>query len=147
MGYGGSKSGCVRRVTSVICTGSLKERNKLFFGAFPGTLRPEKGVKHPHPSQLKPPRISPYDSQRDRSTEVRELLHKLQDKHGSKYSAEQLHTWANLVQMKMHSSFDDPPITHFSEATKSIQNQEALHQRVHLLMRKEFRLEFLMESD
>ena len=29
--------------------------------------------------------------------------------HKGKFSAEQLHTWANLIQMKKHASYDDPP--------------------------------------
>ena len=51
-----------------------------------------------------------YEShQRDKVAETNETLAKLEEKHGDKYSSEQLRTWANLIQLKKHSSLDAPP--------------------------------------
>ena len=36
-------------------------------------------------------------------------MDELRKKHGGKYPEEKLHTWANLIQMKKHSSLDEPP--------------------------------------
>ena len=41
----------------------------------------------------------------DRMSEVEEIVEELQKKHQSKYSPEQLHAWAHMIQMKKHSSY------------------------------------------
>lgn len=42
-------------------------------------------------------------------TEVEEMVKKLKDKHGSKYSIEQLNAWAHLIHVEKHDSCDHPP--------------------------------------
>ena len=50
------------------------------------------------------------DSTLQRTTDLEEILDQLKSKHqGSHYTPEQLHCWANLIQMKKHDSFDAPP--------------------------------------
>lgn len=52
-------------------------------------------------------------------SEVQEIVTKLQSKHGTIYSPEQYHAWAQLIQMGKQSSYDDPPqYTFFKVATK-----------------------------
>ena len=92
-----------------------------------------KRGKASSPTPSKAPRVSPYDSQRDKSTEVREILKELQDKHEAKYSAEQLHTWANLVQMKSIRPLMIRLTTHSLEAIKSVLNKNELRRRVHVM--------------
>ena len=41
--------------------------------------------------------------------EVEEMVKKLSDKHGSKYSVEQLNAWAHLINVKKHDSYEHPP--------------------------------------
>ena len=47
--------------------------------------------------------------QNDRVAKTNEKLTKLEEKHADKYSSEQLRTWANLIQLKKHSSLNIPP--------------------------------------
>ena len=56
------------------------------------------------PKPVKLPRVSPYDSQLAKTSQVQEIVKELEDRHKGKFSAEQLHTWANLIQMKKHAS-------------------------------------------
>ena len=65
-----------------------------------------------------------YEShQRDKVAETNETLAKLEEKHGDKYSSEQLHTWANLIQLKRHSSLDTPPDYSFFRGCKKARFQ------------------------
>jgi len=78
-----------------------------------------------------------YEShQRGKVAETNETLAKLELKHGDKYSSEQLHTWANLIQLKRHSSLDTPPDYPFfrgrkkSKTPSHLQNlRDPLHQK------------------
>ena len=43
-------------------------------------------------------------------TEVEEIEENLREKHaGGPYSEEQLRSWAHMIQLKKHSSYDEPP--------------------------------------
>lgn len=67
-----------------------------------------------------------YEShQRGKVAETNETLAKLEEKHGDKYSSEQLHTWANLIQLKRHSSLDTPPDYPFFRGRKKKQDSES----------------------
>ena len=101
-----------------------KGKKDLLLWCLPRNTTHAKRGKASSPTPSKAPRVSPYDSQRNKSTEVREILKELQDKHEAKYSTEQLHTWANLVQMKKHSSLDDPPNYPFFRGYKKRTEQE-----------------------
>ena len=50
-----------------------------------------------------------YSSHQEKMSKAQETLEKLRTKHEGKYSEEKLHTWANLIIMKKHSSLDEPP--------------------------------------
>lgn len=55
-------------------------------------------------------KLSVSDSKLQKMDELQEILEKLKSNHqGSKYSPEQLHCWANLIQMNKHDSYDNPP--------------------------------------
>lgn len=55
-------------------------------------------------------RSSSYDSHLQKMDDLEEILDKLKSKHKeSKYTPEQLHCWANLIQMKKHDSYAAPP--------------------------------------
>ena len=47
--------------------------------------------------------------QNNKVAKTNEILTKLEEKHAEKHSIEQLRTWANLIQLKKHSSLDIPP--------------------------------------
>ena len=50
---------------------------------------------------------------------VDDIYEKLQDKHKGKYSPEQLRTWAHLLQMGKHESYEEPPDKPFFRGKKS----------------------------
>ncbi len=53
---------------------------------------------------------SRYDTHVGKMTEVEEIEASLRQKHaGGPYSEEQLRSWAHLIQMQKHSSYDVPP--------------------------------------
>uniref|UniRef100_A0A1X7SGI6 Uncharacterized protein n=1 Tax=Amphimedon queenslandica TaxID=400682 RepID=A0A1X7SGI6_AMPQE len=56
-------------------------------------------------------RSSGYDNHLQKMDEIEEILQKLRSKHGKdeKYTPEQFHCWANLIQMKKHDSYEAPP--------------------------------------
>ena len=89
-----------------------KGKKEMLLWCFPKAataVQSRKRGRTSSPTVLKSSRTSAYACQEEKLTEVQEILKKLQDKHKSEYSAEQLHTWANLIQMKKHESFDNPP--------------------------------------
>ena len=53
-------------------------------------------------------KASRYDSHVDKMAEVASIEDKLQEKHSGEYSDQQLRSWAHLIQMKKHLSYDDP---------------------------------------
>jgi len=54
-------------------------------------------------------KASRYDTHVDKMAEVATIEDKLQEKHSGKYNDQQLRSWAHLIQMKKHSSYDEPP--------------------------------------
>lgn len=56
------------------------------------------------------PKRSRYDNHLDKMTEVEEIEERLRERHtGDPYSEEQLRSWAHMIQLKKHSSYDEPP--------------------------------------
>ena len=53
-----------------------------------------------------------YDKYLDKMTEVEMIEQELKDKH-TQYSDEQIRSWAHLIQMKKHASYDHPPNKRF----------------------------------
>ena len=55
-------------------------------------------------------RVSPaYSAHMKNMQEVDEILEILKQKHEENFTPEQLRTWAHMIQMKKHSSYDAPP--------------------------------------
>ena len=51
-----------------------------------------------------------FDAQMKRMGDIQEIIERLKEKHSNdKYTPEQLHCWANLIQMKKHASYESPP--------------------------------------
>ena len=50
-----------------------------------------------------------YSLHQEKMMKTQATLDELRKKHEGKYSEEKLHTWANLIEMKKHSSLDEPP--------------------------------------
>ena len=87
-----------------------KGRKEIVLWCFPNNVKSHSTLsKRGKVSFAKSCRKSPYDSQRDETAEVSDIRKILQEKHEAGYSPQQLQTWANLIQMKKHSSLDDPP--------------------------------------
>ena len=63
-------------------------------------------------SKRRPPNVgsSNYSSKLD---QVESILEELRKKHEGKLSEEKLRAWAHLIEMKKHSSYDEPPNTPF----------------------------------
>ena len=93
----------------------------------------KRSLELPPSTTSKAPKVSKgYASHQEKMTKVQEILDELREKHAGKYSEEKLHTWANLIQMKKHSSLDEPPDYPFfrgykkAEAGKSSNDQGTL---------------------
>lgn len=77
---------------------------------------PGKQPKRPAPtgqdnSNSKRSKIVEVNS--NKMMEVQEIVTKLQSKHGANFSPEHYHAWGQLIQIKKHSSCDEPPAYSF----------------------------------
>ena len=55
-----------------------------------------------------------FDKYLDKMTEVEMIEEELKEKHSNgQYTDEQIRSWAHLIQMKKHSSYDSPPNERF----------------------------------
>lgn len=54
-------------------------------------------------------KASRYDKHIDRMADVELIEDKLWEKHAENFTKQQLHSWAHLIQMKKHQSYDEPP--------------------------------------
>ena len=72
------------------------------------------------------PKASRYDTHVDRMAEVATIEDKLQEKHSGKFTDQQLRSWAHLIQMKKHSSYDEPPEKPFFHSTHKSTSTPAL---------------------
>ena len=61
-------------------------------------------------------------------SEAKDIVSKLQAKHGGNYMPEQLHAWAQLIQCKKHQSHDQPPNFPFVKASHSSKKADATDQ-------------------
>ena len=50
-----------------------------------------------------------FSAHKEKVMKTQATVDELWKKHGGKYSEEKLHTWANLIEMKKHTSLDKPP--------------------------------------
>lgn len=58
-------------------------------------------------------------------SEVEELIKQLKDKHGTKYSVEQLNAWAHLLHVESHKSLVDPPDLPYFRGTKKRKREDS----------------------
>lgn len=71
--------------------------------------------KHALTSKCRPPgsksskRAKCVENNGNKADEAKDVLEELRAKHGEKYTAEQLHAWAEMIQIKKHTSYDNPP--------------------------------------
>ena len=63
------------------------------------------------------PKASRYDSHVDKMAEVASIEDKLQE-HSGEYSDQQLRSWAHLIQMNKHLSYDEPPDKPFFHSSR-----------------------------
>ena len=75
--------------------------------------------------QVLPPKASRYDTHVDKMAEVAIIEDELQEKHSGKYTDQQLRSWAHLIQMKKHSSYDEPPDKPFFHSSHKSANTPA----------------------
>ena len=77
------------------------------------SLRLDVGRKRAHsPDVDRTLKRTRYDKYLDKMTEVEMIEQELKDKH-TEYSDEQIRSWAHLIQMKKHASYDQPPNKRF----------------------------------
>ena len=77
----------------------------------PGMEEEDEGQKRAKSSR--------YDRFTDKMTEVEEIEAELREKHSNgTYSEYQLRSWAHLIQMKKHCSYDKPPDKPFWKTTQ-----------------------------
>ena len=72
-------------------------------------------------------------SNTSKADEAKDIHQVLLDKHEKKYTPEQLHAWAEMVQMKKHTSLEDPPAYPFFKVkgTKKRPSEEKKKRGVH----------------
>ena len=54
-------------------------------------------------------KASRYESQMQKIAAVDEIYRRLEEKYRGKYTPEQLRAWAHMIDLKKHSSYDEPP--------------------------------------
>lgn len=63
-------------------------------------------------------------------SDVEELVKKLTEKHQSKYTVEQMNTWAHMIHMGKHKSLDEPPsVPYFKKPKKVSESNGQLYMR------------------
>lgn len=95
-----------------------KERKEIILWCFSKV----KTNSRKRPGVSSPPKAAKaskgYTLHQEKLIKTQEILGKLQQKHEGKFSEEKLHAWANLIQMKKHGSFDEPPDYPFFRGNK-----------------------------
>lgn len=66
-----------------------------------------------------------YQGHLSRMSEVEEIVEDLEMRHGEKnvFSAEQLRVWGHMIQMKKHSSYDEPPDKPFFRHSRTVKGK------------------------
>ena len=88
------------------------------------------------PSEQATKRSKSLQSNEKKVCEAKEVLEELRQKHAGKYNHEQLHGWAQLIQMEKHSSLEEPPDFPFFKQ----KSHKKIHQHC-LLQAKDFHQE------
>ena len=85
---------------TILCYGCASESVR-------GRQRQQAG--HTSSASTSAPKSTRYDSHVDRMVEVSSIEEKLKEKHSERYTDEQLRSWAHLIQMCKHNSYEEPP--------------------------------------
>ena len=68
------------------------------------------------------------ENNEDKMNEAGTIYKELMKKHEKYYTVEQLHAWAQLMQIKKHGSLDDPPDYPFLRAERKQHKYNVIHQ-------------------
>ena len=82
----------------------------------PAQKKPQPAQKKPQPAQKKPQpaqKKSRYSTHSEKMAEVSIIEEELLEIHDGQYSGEQIHAWANLIQMGKHTSYECAPKKQF----------------------------------
>ena len=60
----------------------------------------------------------------EKTSEANKIFKSLSEKHESRYTPEQLHAWAHLIQLKKHTSLEDPPDYQYFRGNKQKKKEE-----------------------
>ena len=60
-------------------------------------------------SKSAPAKTSRYESQMQKISAIDDIYKRLDEKQRGKYTPEQLRAWAHMIDLKKHSSYDEPP--------------------------------------
>ena len=71
---------------------------------------------------------SKYQGHLSKMNEVEEIIQDLENRHGESkvYSTEQIRVWAHMIQMKQHTSYDDPPNKPFFRHSKRLSREQRI---------------------
>ncbi len=87
------------------------ERKKdVLLWCYSDASKDTKKGKEVHPSR--------YDNHTKKMAEVDDIVKKLEEKHEGKYTPEQFRTWAHMLHMQKHASYDAPPDKPFFRGKK-----------------------------
>lgn len=81
-------------------------QGKKFFSGVSSNVSTKR--KHPDTSTSAPKRTKSAAIE-EKMSQAKEIVIKLCEKHGNKYSSEQFHAWSQLIQLGKQESYDDPP--------------------------------------
>ena len=60
----------------------------------------------------------------EKTTEAKKMFQTLTEKYENRYTPEQLHAWAHLIQLKKHTSLDEPPDYPYFRGNKPRKKEE-----------------------
>ena len=118
VGYMDPGHGWKEKQRWIVCDDNLKYMYKaysskteiLIWCFLPGKLECNaKKCKNPSDHNSNEKRTKCVAEIEDKMNEVKEILAKLQSKHGKKFSVEQYHAWAQLIHIGKQESYDEPP--------------------------------------
>ena len=106
---------------------------------------PDDGVEMPKTKRTGPG----YSAHMKNMEEVEEILEMLKQKHEENFTAEQLRTWAHMIQMKKHSSYDTAPDKPFfrSKSKKTIGPIAATEAGISPVNKVNMRSECIQQTD
>lgn len=96
----------VDELYSVHTTNPKKTKDILLWCYLDSTEKKRKTTSSEQPANK---RTKCLQNNENKTSEAKSVFDELQQKHAEKYTPEQLHAWAQLVQMKKYVSMEEPP--------------------------------------